>query len=872
MVVVYGPFARQTVSPRQRHADGKAIDSRGLMSEPEQVGPGPAGTQTQGTPPPPDEVVIESLPEAAGVRRASDLMRLLIALAVLVCAGLVAALDHVHVRLTERYLLDSIVTLPSVLRDWLSALAQLGAVLFPAACVIIVVGGRRLALAWRLLLAAVAATTVALLVSHLLLAPSRPPTWAELLAGRGGVFNVTFPPVAWLSGATAMLTVVTPGLSPRWRRGLWWVTGGAVLIEVVVGGFLPLDAFVAAALGITIGSLVSLSFGAPSDRPSAQQIVSALHECGVELRTLTQLSWPVSGPDMFRATTSDGASLMLKVFADEDRDRARLSRFYHSVMVRHAQDDHTATTVQSTAEHAVLAMVTAARAGARVPEPVLAYPVAAGRGTRGALLAWVDVGGRALDGLEPEEFPDAALADLWHSVSVLHNHRLAHRQLRADNIVVDDHDQSWLIGLNLAELGASDRQLSLDVAELLVSVAVKVGADKAVSSAIAGLGAPAVEAAEGYVQPLALSGPTRARARHHDQAQSVQSASGRAKSALRPGGRPDLMRDVRTAVATATGTPPAKLEPLSRFTWKRTLALLSAFVVIYVLIPQLSNAGAAINALKDADWWWVLAASPAIFVVLVFATLLQIGAIPADLPFRPTYIVEFGGSFLNKVTPNGVGGMALSFRYLQKAGVSSGAATGSVGLQQVTSIAANLVLLAAFFASAGRKSPIHFSLAGHEWVFIVVAVVLAGLGLVALTPPGRRFFHDKIWGFIRSAGVTIAEVAKSPRHVTLTLAGALCWPLTEVVAFALCVRAVGGTLPFVQVAAIYMGGNLLASAAPTPGGLGALEAALVAGLSGLGMPTGAAASAVLIFRLLTFWISIPLGWVALRIAERRGYV
>jgi uncharacterized membrane protein YbhN (UPF0104 family)/tRNA A-37 threonylcarbamoyl transferase component Bud32 len=805
------------------------------------------------------------------VRRASDLLRLISALAVLVCAGLVAALDHVHVRLTERFLLDSIVTLPAVLRDWLSALAQLGAVLFPAACVIIVVGGRRLALAWRLLLAAVMATIVALLVSHLLLAPSRPRTWAELLAGRGGVFNVTFPPVAWLSGATAMLTVVTPGLSPRWRRGLWWVTGAAALIEVVVGGFLPLDAIVAAALGITIGSLVSLAFGAPTDRPGAQQIVSALHECGFELRTLTQLLWPVSGPDMFRATTSDGASLMLKVFADEDRDRARLQRFYHSVMVRHAQDDHAATT-QSTAEHAVLAMVTAARAGARVPEPVLAYPVASGRGTRGALLAWVDVGGRALDGLEPEEIPDAALADLWHSVAVLHKHRLAHHQLRADNIILDDHEQAWLIGLGLAELGAPDRQLSLDVAELLVSVAAKVGAGKAVSSAIAGLGGPAVEAAEGYVQALALSGPTRARARHYDQARSVHSASGRAKSALRPGGRPDLLRDVRTTVATATGTPPAKLEPLSRFTWKRTLALLSAFVVIYILIPQLSNAGAAIDALKHADWWWVLAASPAVFVVLVFATLLQIGAIPADLPFRPTYIVEFGGSFLNKVTPNGVGGMALSFRYLQKAGVSSGAATGSVGLQQVTSIAANLVLLAAFFASAGRKSPIHFSLAGHEWVFIVVAVVLAGLGLLALTPPGRRFFHDKIWGFMRSAGVTIAEVAKSPRHVTLTLAGALCWPLTEVVAFALCVRAVGGTLPFVQVAAVYMGGNLLASAAPTPGGLGALEAALVAGLSGLGMPAGAAASGVLIFRLLTFWISIPLGWVALRVAERRGYV
>ena len=101
-----------------------------------------------------------------------------------------------------------------------------------------------------------------------------------------------------------MLTVVTPGLSPRWRRGLWWVTVSAVLVEIVIGGFLPLDAIVAAALGVTIGSLISLAFGAPTERPNAQQVVSALQECGVEVRSLTQLLWPVSGPDMFRATTA----------------------------------------------------------------------------------------------------------------------------------------------------------------------------------------------------------------------------------------------------------------------------------------------------------------------------------------------------------------------------------------------------------------------------------------------------------------------------------------------------------------------------------------------------------------------------------------
>jgi uncharacterized membrane protein YbhN (UPF0104 family) len=38
------------------------------------------------------------------------------------------------------------------------------------------------------------------------------------------------------------------------------------------------------------------------------------------------------------------------------------------------------------------------------------------------------------------------------------------------------------------------------------------------------------------------------------------------------------------------------------------------------------------------------------------------------------------------------------------------------------------------------------------------------------------------------------------------------------------------------------------------------------------MPIGAAASAVLIYRLLTFWLVIPVGSVYLKVAETRGYL
>ena len=57
---------------------------------------------------------------------------------------------------------------------------------------------------------------------------------------------------------------------------------------------------------------------------------------------------------------------------------------------------------------------------------------------------------------------------------------------------------------------------------------------------------------------------------------------------------------------------------------------------------------------------------------------------------------------------------------------------------------------------------------------------------------------------------------------------------------------------------------------PTPGGLGAVEAALSAGLTAAGLPGAAAVSAVLLFRLLTFWLPVPAGWGALSYLQRHG--
>jgi uncharacterized protein (TIRG00374 family) len=819
-----------------------------------------------------EAVEIESQVAAPAVRRAADVLRLTIALTTLLACLLLAGLAHVAVRTTERSLLGSVVTLPGSLRDVLSAVVQLAVVVVPIALVVVVIADRRYSLLGRLVIAAVAGTGTGVLVSHLLLTDSHPSTWHEMLAGRGGLFTATFPPVVWLAGATVMLTVAAPQLSRRWRSGLWWLAAVAALVEVIVGGFLPLDAVVAATVGISVGSLVLLLLGGPPSRPAAAEVAAALQECGIDVVALKELAPTASGPASFSATTRGNAALLVRVFADDDRDRDRLTRLSRRLLMRDPQDDRAGTTVQSAAEHEILATVSAARAGARVPDPVVAYPVASREGHRGALAAFSDVGGRRLDLLDPGDVTDATIADLWNSVARLREHRLAHRLLRTDNVVVDGDGHAWLVGFALAELGASDRQLATDVADLLASLATQVGVQRSVASAITGLGAEAVTDAAAYLQPLALLAATRAKVREHDRARAGARFAGRSGRRLQPGGRPNLLGDLRTEIASETSVPAARLEPLARFTPKTALTLLGAFAVIYLVLPQLANTGAALKALRGANWWELVAVVPALFVAQVFSTVLQLGAIPAQLPFGPTYVVQLGGSFLNRVTPHNVGGMALNFRYLQRAGVDTGAATGSVGLQSLAGDAANLLLLAAFFARTGRSTSTHLSLHSHQWVLLAVTAVLAACALALLTPRGRRFFHAKIWGFLRSAGATIAEVAKSPQHVALVVVGALGVPIVQVVAFAVCVHAVGGHLAFAQLAATYLGAHLLSSVAPVPGGLGALEAALVAGLSSLGMPIGAAASAVLIYRLWTFWLAIPVGWLSLKGAQRAGYV
>ncbi|WP_030944339.1 lysylphosphatidylglycerol synthase transmembrane domain-containing protein [Streptomyces sp. NRRL S-646] len=807
-------------------------------------------------------------PTPHSVRRAADLLRLLVSLAALGLTVLLAVATRDFARKAQQGLLSAATALSPGVRDGLVGTVQAIAMLAPLAALIVLVVRRRIDAVLRVLPAAALGVAIAWTLTRLALAGSHPELWPEVLVGRGGLVHAGWPSAVYLAACASAVVAAGPWLARPWRRALWALTVGCAAVGVLAASLVPLDALGALAVGGTAGSALLLMAGGPSDRPPAQAVTDALVACGIPLAALHELpaERQLAGEGMlYGAETTERARLTVRVLAAEDRNRDLFHRLARRLLLKHPADPGEQTALAA-AEHELLMLVFAGRTGARVAEPVIAYPVT------GSSALLVTVGQD--DVVPDEEWTDGLLGEVWTSVARLQEHRLAHRALRLEHIVVAPDGSPRLTAFARAQLNAPPEILGADLAELLATTAVRIGPDRATACALAGLGPKTLATALPYLQPLALVGPARREVARYDQARAREAAKGGARRrTLHPGGRPNLMHDLAEEVRTACDAPAAKPAQLARFTWKSVLGLLGAFLVLHLVLPQLANAPAALGALRDADWWWLLAVVPVTFISQAFSTCVQLGSVPGRLPFGPTYQVQFASSFLNRITPGNVGGMALNLRYLQKTGIETGAATASIGVQSLAGAVANTVVAAVFFAAAGQHhGGVHLDVPAGKYALPVIALVLATGGLLGLTPPGRRLLREKVWPFLRAAGSTLTGIASDPAKLVVGVVGALGLPLVQIVGLALSLHALGGHLPFVQLGAAYMAARLLANAAPVPGGLGAFEAGLIAALTALGVPAGPATSAVLVYRLLTFWLNVPLGGIALGFVQRRGYV
>ncbi len=688
-----------------------------------------------------------------------------------------------------------------------------------------------------------AAATVAVLQ---LVGRGHPDALTTHLARGSWLASAAFPGPPLIASAVAVITTASPWLRRPWRRAAWLTLLVASTARVLTGTVLPMELVLAIVTGLTVGAAVLLAFGVPDRRMGPGEIAESLRGAGVPVVSVSPAEVEAKGSRPFTAVASDGRPLFIKTLGSDQRDADLLYRAYRTARLRNVGDTRPAASLFQAVEHQALAGVMAERAGVHVPS--VDRVIRAGDGSGLLVMEWLD--GCSLQQLPADQITDDLLVQLWTEVDKLHRARIAHRSLRAANVMVNNAGRPRIVDFSFAELDATERQMDLDVAELLASLAALTGEDRAVAAAAEVLGARGVAPSVPLLQPLALSAATR---------RAVSAQDG-------------LLARTRARAGAAGGRSPEELARLQRVRPRTLLAIATATGAFYFLLPQLAQVGSSWRALQSAHWIWLPVVIAFSVLTYVAGATSLLGSVSTRLPFWPTLLTQGASSFVNRVSPSNIGGMALNVRYLQKTGVDTSAGVAAVGVNSLAGALVHLVLLVTFLVWAGRGLSQAFKLPSSSKLLLILAIVAALLGIVMATRRGRRFAARKLLPGLRSSLTNLGRVARSPSKLALLFGGSTMVTLAYIGGLAASLEAFGAGASIAEVGAVYLGASIIAAASPTPGGLGAIEAALVAGLTGIGIASGAAVSAVLTYRLATYWLPVLPGWWSFRALQRRDFV
>jgi len=679
-------------------------------------------------------------------------------------------------------------------------------------------------------------------VANIVLArPAAARLYYAIIMSRPGVTHVdALDP--YLAGLVAYVTMIGLTGRPAWRNALGLAIGVYAIVELATSRTTGLPILITLLTGRAIGFAVRYGAGSISQRPPALEIATALSAGDLAvtaIRRVRQTSPGVAGSRHYVAATQDGSQLDVVVFDRDQQAAGAFYRLYRLVRVQRQVSRNTPLSVDRAVERRALLAYATEDAG--VPTPRLRTLVRVG--PEASVLAYDHCDGTTLRQRNPG-CTDAELESIWDAVTRLHAHHVTHRALTADRILLAADGQVMLLDPGDGDVAASDLQIRLDLAQLIAELALVAGPEKSAKLAIERVGGNRLVAVLPLLQPVALARSTR--------------------KALRS--RRDVLPAVRKTVLAAV--PGSEVTPvqLERIRPRTLVTLVASVAAVYLLAGELAQASLG-SVLRTAHWNWGVAALALSAVTYVGAALSLSGFVAERLNFVRTLLVQLAGSFITLVTPAAVGGAALNVRYLQRRKITGPVAVASVGVSQVIAFVLHILLLVVFAAVAGTgaKSPIK----PPTWAYFVVAGLVVLAGVVLAVPAGRRLVRARLSPTFGQVLPRLLEVAQHPRKLAEGIGGALLLSFAYILCLAACVAAFGTSVPFAKIGFVYLTGSAIGSIIPTPGGLGAVEAALTAGLTAAGVPGAVAVSAVLLFRLLTFWLPVPFGWAALNFLERR---
>lgn len=768
-------------------------------------------------------------------RRPSDIARTLVATTIV---GLAAAAVQAGTSL-EQGTLDFIAGLPGSLDSLFTVLYEFGVAVAGGLALTALVARRG-----RLLLTIVLAGGLAWALSVVL---GRLVDLPDTLVESGTQVSGLQPdfPVIPLATMAAVIIAARPYLTRPARRLLETVFWLSAFGAMGLAAGLPAAVLASLVIGWGTAALAHLCLGSPAATPSLQQVAGSLRDLGLDPAGLALADEQTWGRTRYRA--GEDAELSVEVVGRDGTDARLFAKVWRFVWYKDSGPTLSLTR-ENQVEHEAYVLLLAQRSGARLPD-VVAAGVAGARDD--AVLVVRNPAGTRLTDVPPERITDAMLDDAWANLVRLHTAHIGHGNATAGNTVVASDGTTGFVDLTNAVTSASDDRIKLDGVQLLCTTAALVSDDRALAAADRTLGRHELTRLLPLLQPAALTNTSK---RELGDAKAVLTA-------------------LREAGTERTGAEAAKATTLRRFSLG-TILLAAAFAFgLYLLIGELVGVAEMGDIFKGAIWGWV-ALTAFLAVLPPFPqAVAMLGSVSVALPLGPVLAVQYAQAFTGLVGGT-AGNATLSIRFFQKRGLTPAVAVSSGVLNSLAGFITEAFLVVVGLAVTGLSYGASSS--GGDgaptWLIAIVVLVVLAVVLAVVVPRFRKRLKDVVAGQLKEGYANLRGLLSTPRKAVDLFGGNLVSQVIFAMVLGAALHAYGESLPLMQLIVINSFASFIGGAVPVPGGMGVVEAGMIAGFMAAGIPQAEATAATFTARMFTTYLSPIWGWFAFNWLRKHDYI
>lgn len=594
-------------------------------------------------------------------------------------------------------------------------------------------------------------------------------------------------------------------------------------------------------LGWSIGLAVRYLVGTPINRASVEKITDALNSGGLIIEKM-ELSLETSEGRIYRALLKTGSQINIWVFDWELQGSGVLGSWWRGLNVK-TSGDFKGMSIRRRVERTALLTYAISATGVRVPEVELVREIE----PDSIFIALENLSGSSFADINERKIriTSEQIEKFLSDVKTIHDADIAHRSLSSENVFITQSGDIALTSVHSGTVAATELQQRVDLAEALVTAARSSSVSVTVEIAKKLFTTKELIRNIPAIQSIAMSRKTRQYLKKDRE----------------------LLKDLRKSLGELA--PSADIQPISfqRINWRNILLASVSVIALYVLVPQFSQINIA-ELIETAQWNWAgIALAGSVFTYFASTSLL-LSFITTRVNWFKTLQAQLAASFATLVTPPTLGSVAVNIRFLNKSGVPGPAAATAVGVSQVVIFFIHIILLIIFGVIAGTQTD--FSFRPPRFTLVIVVIIFAIIIVIFSITTFRNWLINKARPLINQIGPTLAIIVQQPQRLLSSIASSLVLNFSYILSFYAALNAFGSDISIATAAFVYLAGATIGQAAPTPGGIGAVEAALVAGLTAAGVPSGTALSGVLLYRVVTFWLPVLPGWYAFVNLQRKN--